>query len=111
MLMDKILIYTVGNGYVVSNNFGNVAHISEGGNIEWYQDDNTLTKKDRDKIRGFSHTIKLNFQKNFEAHDEGWQYYHMLDNFNMDKVRYFLLTFKTFDERLLAMRSYFYEII
>lgn len=45
MLMDKILIYTVGNGYVVSNNFGNVVHISEGGNIEWYQDDNTLTKK------------------------------------------------------------------
>ena len=62
MLMNKILIYTVGNGYTVLNNYNNVAHISEGGNIEWYQD-STLTKKDKDKIQSFSHTIKLNFQK------------------------------------------------
>ena len=119
--MFKLFMGCFGNGTLICNSavmengdYKKIAHISNGGNITWYVPENEIPPDDLTIIKDTAKNAKSKFKKDFEQHDKTWQYYYMLNSFNIERVQYYLSdeykNSKDFDHRLSEMRKYFYSI-
>lgn len=87
--MEKFDLFMgcLGNGTTVCNktienngNYKKVAHISEAGNIRWYQKPETIPGQALLRIEHCAHAAEENFRKKFDAMTQLQQYGYLLDH-------------------------------
>ena len=108
----------LGNGTTVCNkaveengDYKKIAHISEGGNIQLYVAESYIPAAEMEKIKAMANRDKAEFMKRFESLPEVEQYGKILDRVQHQKFMEFVGDKRPLEEKLPAMREYYYSIM
>ena len=114
----EIGFYCCGNGTTVSNkavtengDYKKIAHISEGGNIRLYVPESYIPAADMEKIRAMAKRDAAEFQKRFENLPLIEQYGKIVDKLPHQKFMEAVADRRPLEEKLPAMREYYYSIM
>lgn len=115
----EIGFYCCGNGTTVSNkavtengDYKRIAHISEGGNIRLYVPESYIPAAEMEKIRAMAKRDAAEFQKRFENLPLINQYGRIIESIPYnEKYLEFTADRRPLEEKLPAMREYYYSIM
>ena len=119
--MFKLFMGRFGNGVLVCNSgvmehgdYKKIAHISPCGNITWYDKKSNIPESDLQRIIETAKQEKRKFIEDFEKRDVMWQYAYIMDNIDTAHLlKYSAPEYKqvkSFEERFVEMRKYFYTV-
>ena len=115
--MFELFMGCLGNGTTVCNkavmengDYKKVAHISNGGNIKLYVKESYIPADAMEKIKVIAHRDMEKFRNNFENLQMYQQYGKILDAAPMKKFLEFTADRRPLEEKLPAMREYYYSI-
>lgn len=107
----------LGNGTTICNkavmengDYKMIAHISEGGNVQLYVSESYIPAAEMEKIKAMANRDKAEFIKRFENLPEVEQYGKILDRVPNQKFMEFVSDKRPLQEKLPAMREYYYTI-
>ena len=108
----------LGNGTTVCNkavtengDYKKIAHISDGGNIRLYVAESYIPAEAMEKIKAMANRTKAEFMKRFEMYSDIEQYGKILDRVQHQKFMEFVGDKRPLEEKLQAMREYYYSIM
>lgn len=107
----------LGNGTTVCNkavmengDYKHIAHISPGGNIRFYVSIFNIPAEAMEKIKSMAKIAANEFHKDFERHSIYYQYGKILDDIPTEILMRFLADKRPLEQKLPAMRQYYYSI-
>ena len=115
--MFELFMGCLGNGTTVCNkavmengDYKKIAHISNGGNIQLFVAESYIPVDAMEKIRAVAHRDMEQFRKSFENLSMYEQYGKILDAAPLQKLLEFTADKRPLEEKLSAMREYYYSI-
>lgn len=116
--MFELFFGCLGNGTTVCNkavmengDYKKIAHISNGGNIRLYVSESYIPVDAMEKIRAVAYRDREVFRRKFENLTEIQQYGKILDAVPLQKLLEITADRRPLEEKLPAMREYYYSIM
>ena len=115
--MFELFMGCLGNGTTVCNkavmkngDYKKIAHISNGGNIQFFVAESYIPVDAMEKIKAVASRDKEKFRSSFECLQMYQQYGKILDAAPLQKLLEFTADKRPLEEKLPAMREYYYSI-
>lgn len=105
-----------GNGCLCSDkdviengDYKKIAHISIGGNIQWYIAKNKLPANIVQRIEEVARATKVQYQQQFMSRDTYWQYEQILNSLSASELLEWQKDTRPFAVRIVDLRQFYFD--